>query len=122
MISLRYPFRLSSGAPESATGEEIVVSAINQLFAQDRGERVYDSTNGVSLTKYVFENNDSLLRANLRREITLALNRNEPRSELISAPVRTFERDNKSVLVEVTVLWRYRGRVYSLARSVTVER
>lgn len=122
MISLRYPFRISSGSPESATGEEIVVSAINQLFAQDRGERVYDSTNGVSLIKYVFENNDSLLRANLRREITLALNRNEPRAELISAPVRTFTQDDDSVLVEVTVLWRYRGRVYSLARAVSVER
>ena len=59
----KYPLTYVNGAPESVEGADLIASAINQLFAQEPGERPYDPDNGIALARYVFENNTNLLRA-----------------------------------------------------------
>jgi len=121
MKGLKYPFTFQNGAPESAEGDELVASAVNQLFAQEKGERPRDEENGINITKYTFENNNHLLRANIRREVMLAFSRNEPRARLVSASARAYVGD-EGVALEIEPVWRYRSKYYALTRLINTQR
>lgn len=114
---IRYPFTLREGAPREAKDEVLVASALTQLFSQERGERVYNDDNGVSVLPYIFENEQALVAADIRREIVLAVARYEPRVSVESVPVQYSTIDGQRVLDSV-VVWRYQGRVFSVGRRL----
>jgi phage baseplate assembly protein W len=117
---IRYPFNLFGGAPTEATDDTLVASALTQLFSQEKRERVYADLNGVNLVSYVFDNLNDVLRANLRREITLAVSRFEGRVKIEKVVVRFVQVGGKPV-VDLVLLWRYQGRVYSAARALPLD-
>lgn len=114
---IRYPFNLFGGAPSDAADDTLVASALTQLFSQEKRERVYADLNGVNLISYIFDNLDDVLRANIRREIILAVSRFEGRVKIEKVIVR-FVRAGGHQVVDLVLLWRYQGRVYSAARAI----
>lgn len=114
---IRYPFTLREGAPKEAKDEVLIASALTQLFSQERGERVYNEDNGVSVLPYIFENEQELVAADVRREIVLAVAKYEPRVSVESVPVRYKTIEGQRVLDSV-LLWRYQGRVFSVGRRI----
>lgn len=113
-----YPFSIREGAPKEAKDETLVASALTQLLSQERGERVYNDNNGVSLLPYIFEQETALVAADIRREIVLAVAKYEPRVSVETVPVQYRLVDNNSVL-EAALVWRYQGRVFSVGRELT---
>jgi len=81
------------------------------------GERVYNDNNGVSVLPYIFENEQDLVAADVRREIVLAVSRYEPRVSVESVSVRYITIEGQRVLDSV-VIWRYQGRVFSVGRRL----
>jgi len=117
---IKYPFNLFGGAPDEATDDVLVASALTQLFSQEKRERVYNDQNGVNLVAYVFDNLNDVLRANIRREIILAVSRFEGRVKIERVLVRFVGVGGKRV-VDLVLLWRYQGRVYSAARALPLD-
>jgi phage baseplate assembly protein W len=117
MRAIKYPFRIENGEPvEVDEDADAVASAISLLTAQDNGDRVYDDPNGFSVYQYVFENNDSLLRANLRRAFRLAIERNESRIEPVAVFVRNLPGEVRGAdVVEVSLLWSFLGRTFGFS-------
>lgn len=116
---LKYPFSLRAGFPQEVKDEALVASSITQLFSQERGERVYSDTNGVSILPYTFETEEALIAADVRREIILAVSKHEPRVSIESVPVR-YKTEEGQRLLDLLMLWRFRGLLFSVSRSVGV--
>ena len=114
---IRYPFSLRAGFPQEAKDEVLVASALTQLFSQERGERVYGDTNGVSILPYTFESEEALVAADVRREIILAVSKHEPRVSIESVPVR-YKTEEGQRLLDLLMLWRFRGLLFSVSRTV----
>jgi len=117
---IRYPFNLFGGSPDEASDDTLVASALTQLFSQEKRERVYNDLNGVNLVAYVFDSLNDVLRANIRREIILAVSRYEGRVKIEKVLVR-FVRVGGQPVVDLVLLWRYQGRVYSAARALPLD-
>jgi phage baseplate assembly protein W len=122
MLGYTYPFRYdTTGAPvENAEDAELVASAVTQFLSQMAGERPYQKGNGHRLDRYVFENESELVKANARRHLFLGLTRHEPRIEVVEVIARYLQQGSARVL-EVTVVWRYKGKVYSTGRNISLE-
>jgi len=117
---IRYPFNLFGGAPDEAKDGELVASALTQLFSQEKRERVYNDLNGINLTEYVFDNQNDVLKANVRRDIVLAVSRFERRVSIERVNVRFVNVAGTKPTLDLELVWRYQGRAYSVARAVGV--
>lgn len=113
----QYPFTMTEDGPEVAEDEELVAGAMTQLMSQERGERPFQPSNGITLWDYVFENVEDIARADLRRELMLGTTRHEPRATPVRFPVRVQELDSGAWEVEVTVEYEYDGEGYAARRS-----
>lgn len=122
MKGIKYPFQISDekGAPEEAEEDELVASAITQLMSQRKGERPYRPLDGVDLHDYIFEHEEPLIRANVRRELQLGLTRFEPRVRVERVLARFIETAGGGKAFEPLVLWSFRGTTNSTSRQVDV--
>jgi phage baseplate assembly protein W len=120
MKGFGYPFKIgSNGAPSEVRDEGVIASAMTQFFSQQKGERLYSRANGLSLQAYVFENEAEIVKANIRRDLMLGISRFEPRVEVLATLASYVVEDDQSSL-QVTMVWRYRGKAYSVTRNQTV--
>lgn len=118
MKGFSYPFTMTDEGPEVAEDEELVASAMAQLQSQEPDERPFQPYNGVSLWKYLFSNAEDLARGEIRREMMLAVTRNEPRVDPVRFPIRLKKTDFGAWEVELVTEWRYGRNVYSSKRTV----
>lgn len=109
MYGFAYPFRIEGGQPVRVEDKALVDAALRIQSAQSQGDRPYDPLNGLDLERYVFAMVDSLTLADVRRDVTLALTRNEPRIELVGVKSYYTEQDAQDTALVVEIIWRYKG-------------
>lgn len=120
MRGIRYPFKIVNGAPEEARSEaELIASAVNQFLSQRYGERVYNKSNGHRLDGYLFENEAEVLKANMRRELTLGLMKHEPRITNVVVYV-DYVQEGDLRYPSVEVVWEYGSQRYATTRQLNL--
>jgi len=90
---------------------------VSQFLSQRFGERVYSDSNGQRLDAYLFENESELVKASVRREITLGLTRNEPRLT-VEAVLAGYIQSGDVRYLDIEVVWSFRGKTYATRQRV----
>jgi phage baseplate assembly protein W len=109
MFGFGYPLTISGGRPVRVEREALIDAALRIQSATSQGDRPYDPLNGLNLEAYLFATVDSLTLANVRRDVTLALRRNEPRIDLRGVNAYYDEEQGESVMV-IEVIWSYQNQ------------
>jgi phage baseplate assembly protein W len=120
-MDIAYPFRLNNGEPAIVDGEDEIASALDRLLDQVVGDRLYSTSNGLNLDRYVFENVTTLTLANIRRDVTLAIARNEPRVLLNRVAVtELYQGDTR--YIEIDVIYTYQNQQFAATKKQEVQR
>jgi phage baseplate assembly protein W len=110
IIGIDFPFRKGGGSfPKLAVDEEAIDASIRQIIEVGRGERVMRPSAGSLVWRFVYENNNALLRAKIQREVRRAIREQEKRVTVVRVDVVS---DGSKVTVDV--VYKLSGR---LARS-----
>lgn len=89
-----------AGALRAASGPEKVRQSIFTILDTEPGERVMRPDFGCGLSRWLMAPNSPATRAAIEREVSLALERWEPRIKLAGVSVATTD-DRAMVLVEI---------------------
>jgi phage baseplate assembly protein W len=108
MFGFAYPLQITGGVPVRVDNEALIDAALLVQSATNKGDRPYDPLNGLNLESYVFSEVDSLTLANVRREVTLALSRNEPRISLQGVNAYYTDEQGETVMI-IEVIWSYQN-------------
>jgi hypothetical protein len=107
ILGIWNPFRKGEVSfPMQVKDNELIKQSVENIIMTGLGERVMRPTFGSNTMKYIFENNDDLLRAKVREETIRALETNETRIKLTVVDVSTSE-DKVFVNVEYSVKGKY---------------
>lgn len=120
MFGFGYPLTMQGGQPVRVEKEALIDAALLVQSATSKGDRPYDPLNGLDLESYTFAKVDSLTLANVRRDVTLALRRNEPRIDLRGVNAYYDEEQGEQVLV-IEVIWSYQNQNNLSSRSLRTE-
>lgn len=108
MFGFAYPLQIAGGVPVRVEDEALIDAALLVQSATNKGDRPYDPLNGLNLEAIVFAPVDSLTLANVRRDVTLALRRNEPRISLQGVNAYYLEEQGETVMI-IEVIWSYQN-------------
>lgn len=115
IITFARPFRRgpTGGLAETATLEDAVAAVIADLVETDEGELPMEPDFGSKVRRRRYDPNDALLAADLRESVRRAIQRWEPRAQLVDVKVVA---EGNATLIEI--LYRVAGSavVHSLRR------
>ena len=110
---LSFPVKMTTnGRLKTTQGADRIASSMSLLFSQNGGDRPYSPTNGVNIFKYVFEDVGPFEAGNVRREITLAVARHEPRATLVNVFTGVRVEDGERVF-DVVPVWSFDGKMFA---------
>ena len=98
MRGFDYPYREYQQLPQSAEGYKAIVASIKQILLTPIGARVMRPTFGSRLPELLFENNTTLLQAQVAQEVKRAISLWEPRVKIVSVNTTA---DNTKVYVDI---------------------
>jgi phage baseplate assembly protein W len=116
ITGIDFPFRKGGGQfPKIAENEVAIDASIRQIIEVGKGERVMRPSSGSLVWRFVFENNNALLKAKIQREVRRAIRDQEKRVKVVRVDVtRGDGPDGVGNLVRIDVVYKLSGR---LARS-----
>lgn len=120
MFGFGYPLTIQGGRPVRVEKEALIDAALLVQSATSKGDRPYDPLNGLDLDSYLFAKVDSLTLANVRRDVTLALRRNEPRIDLRGVNAFYSVEQDETVMV-IEVIWSYQDQTNLSSRTLRTE-
>lgn len=107
VITFSRPFRRgpTGGLAETATLEDAVAAVIADLVETDEGELPMEPDFGSKVRRRRYDPNDSLLAADLRESVRRAIQRWEPRAQLVDVKVAA-----SGNATDIEILYRIVGR------------
>ena len=97
-------FSKGGGYVEMTTADTEIQESLRILMGTALNERVMQEDNGLDLRRYIFEEANQTLVANMRKRITRAIDRLEPRIELEQVNVTLQGDDLSTLLIEIDYL------------------
>ena len=94
---VRFPLRPVSGSLGWLSGQDLVRQSIETILQTEPGERVMQPSFGCGLGRYLMAPNTAATRAAIQQDVTGALNRWEPRIQVVEVSVTTGDTE--------TLLW-----------------
>jgi Bacteriophage baseplate protein W len=110
-----FPLRVDRrGGVALSSGDEDVREAIGLILATAPGDRPMRPEFGCGLHNYVFESIDAYTLGKIEQEIREALDRWEPRAEVLDVDVDLSESDDGVLLIDITYVLRATNDVRNL--------
>ena len=110
-----FPLRVDQRGGLALVSREVDIDeAIQIIIGTAQGERVMRPEFGCGIHDYIFDTIDAYTVGKLQREIFTALDRWEPRIEVLSVDVNSERADNGELLIEISYAIRATNDIRNL--------
>lgn len=103
---LAYPLvktEKSGGYFSKSSGVELYASHIVQILKTSRGERLMHPDFGANLKKYLFNPNNNVLIENIKRDISVSLQKYAPEVEILNIGINTIGEHQVSIRLALKI-------------------
>lgn len=100
---IAFPFQIGETSfPKEATNDDLIKQSLIQIIMSAPGERYMRSSFGCKSLSYVFENDNERFHARIKREVSTAIARSEPR--VLVQGIDIVTNDESEVIITINYI------------------